>query len=145
MKKFLFIILATMMIALSACQGAQTSTQLTVKDAWARSALQGNPTAIYFVINNPTDEEDVLLTASTDASMMTELHMSSMDASGVMKMTPQENVPVPAKSEVIFKQGGLHVMLMNIKKDLKPGDTVKLTLNFEKAGQIVLDVPVKTP
>ena len=73
MKKFLFIILATMMIALSACQGAQTSTQLTVKDAWARSALQGNPTAIYFVINNPTDEEDVLLTASTDASMMNEL------------------------------------------------------------------------
>lgn len=145
MKRILFIILATVMFVLSACQSAQTSTELTVNDAWARSALQGNPTAIYFVINNPTDEEDVLLTASTDASIMTELHMSSMDASGVMKMTPQENVPVPAKSEVIFKQGGLHVMLMNIKKDLKPGDTVKLTLNFEKAGQIVLDVPVKTP
>ncbi len=145
MKKISMVFLAVMVFLLVACQGDVESTSLTVKDAWARSALQGNPTAIYFIIDNPTDQEDVLLTASTDVSMMTELHMSSMDASGVMKMTPQENVPVPSKSNVEFKQGGLHVMLMNIKKDLKPGDSVKLTLNFEKAGQIIMDVPVKEP
>jgi len=144
MKKISVVVLMLLVLALSACQGGGNNS-VVVKDAWARSAIQGNPTAIYFLIENPTAEDDVLLSASTDVSMMTELHMSSMDAAGVMTMTPQENVPVPANSTVEFKKGGLHVMLMNIKQDLKPGDTVKLTLNFEKAGEMKLDVPVQEP
>jgi len=64
---------------------------------------------------------------------------------GVMTMVQQENVPVAAQSQVEFKPGGLHVMLIGLSQDLNPGDTFAIRLNFEKAGQITLDVPVSTP
>ena len=146
MKKMWIMWLVAFAMVLTACQGStDESKTIIVKDAWARSALQGNTSAIYFLIDNSSEVDDALLSASTDVAMMTELHMSSVDASGIMKMSPQENVPVPAKSSVEFKQGGLHVMLMGLMKDLKPGDLIKLTLNFENAGKISLEVPVKEP
>ena len=64
---------------------------------------------------------------------------------GVMTMVQQENVPVAAQSQVEFKPGGLHVMLIGLKQDLNPGDTFTIHLNFEKAGQVALDVPVSAP
>jgi len=72
----------------------------------------------------------------------------SMDANmagGVMMMVQQENVPVGAKSQIKFKPSGLHVMLIGLNQDLKPGDTFQVTFNFEKAGQITMYVPVKQP
>jgi copper(I)-binding protein len=64
---------------------------------------------------------------------------------GVMTMVQQENVPVEAQSQVQFKPGGLHVMLIGLKQELNPGDSFTIRLNFEKAGQITLDVTVSTP
>ena len=68
-----------------------------------------------------------------------------MDANGVMSMQPQESVPVPAQGTVEFKAGGLHVMLINLNRDLKVGDTFTVTLNFQNAGEITVDVTVKEP
>ena len=73
---------------------------------------------------------------------------SSMDtnlAGGVMTMVQQENVPVGAQSQIEFSPGGLHVMLIGLNQDLNPGDTFQVTLNFENAGQITMDVPVREP
>ena len=70
--------------------------------------------------------------------------MAGMEG-GVMMMVQQENVPVSAESQVEFKPGGLHVMLIGLKQDLNPGDTFAVTLNFENAGEITLDVPVREP
>jgi hypothetical protein len=64
---------------------------------------------------------------------------------GVMTMVQQENVPVEAQSQVQFKPGGLHIMLIGLKQELNPGDSFTIRLNFEKAGQITLDVTVSTP
>jgi copper(I)-binding protein len=66
-------------------------------------------------------------------------------AGEVMMMVQQENVPVGAQSQIEFKPGGLHVMLIGLNQDLKPGETFQVTLNFEKAGPITMDVPVKQP
>jgi len=73
---------------------------------------------------------------------------SSMDtnlAGGVMMMVQQENVRIGAQSQIEFTPGGLHVMLIGLNQDLNPGDTFQVTLNFENAGQITLDVPVREP
>ena len=66
-------------------------------------------------------------------------------AGAVMTMVQQENVPVAAGSQVTFEPGGLHVMLIGLTEDLKPGASFKVTLHFEKAGTITLDVPVREP
>jgi periplasmic copper chaperone A len=147
----IFVLLA------SACGGGT----LAVKDAWVRPALAGNNSAVYFVIDNPTGEEDTLLHVATNASSVAEMHMSmavegddemdhdmdremeSMPQGEVMTMVKHDNVPVPRRGEVTFSPGGLHVMLIDINSNLAVGDTIELTLTFEKAGTMTLQVPVE--
>jgi len=154
MKKHTKIfILLTFAILITACRGGE----LTVKDAWARPALAGNNSAVYFVIDNPTSEEDALLNVTSNASDLAEMHMTmvvegdhkmdhdmeNMLQGEVMTMVEQEIVPVPGRAEVTFAPGGLHVMLVGVNSDLAAGDIIELTLTFEKAGEITLQVPVE--
>jgi len=71
-----------------------------------------------------------------------EIHLSAMDANGVMKMSQQESIPLAADEEVVFKPGGYHVMMVNLKQDLKPGDEIVVTLHFQTHEDIVLKVSV---
>ena len=71
--------------------------------------------------------------------------MSMMNAKEVMTMQMQESVLVPARGEVEFTPGGLHVMLVGLCRDLKAGDTITLTLNIENSGRITIQAPVKEP
>lgn len=127
---------------LSACANAG---EFKVMDAWARPGDAGNNGAVYFILSNATDTDETLLSASTDVASAAEVHMSMMDANSVMSMKMQEAVPVPAQQEVIFKPGGLHVMLVGLIHPLKAGDSITLTLNFEKAGSMTIQVPIKEP
>jgi len=138
-KKLLSVLLlATMLLSACAKPG-----EFKVMDAWARPAASGENGAVYFTISNATNTGDTLLSVSTDVASAAEVHMSMMDANGVMSMQMQESIPVPAQQEVIFKPGGLHIMLVELNRDLKIGDTISLTLNFEKAGSITIQAPVK--
>lgn len=142
MKKFTFpLILGIGVILLSAC--TQSSGALTVIGAWARPTSAGNNTAAYFVIENGTAVDDTLLSVSSEIASATEVHMSMGDENGVMSMQMQESVPVPAKDRLEFKPGGLHVMFIGLNRDIKPGDTFILKLQFEKAGEVSLTVEVK--
>jgi copper(I)-binding protein len=58
-------------------------------------------------------------------------------------MRKVENISVPAGQTVELKRGGLHVMLIDLQKRPMDGETVHLELEFEKAGKIALDAPVK--
>lgn len=132
--------------ALSACTGQPGAAKsLSVTDTWARPGETGGTSAIYFVIDNPGSEEDSVLSAQTDAAQSAELHRSTMDANGAMTMQHQKQVPVPAGGKVEFAPGGLHVMLVGLNETLQPGDSLSLTLTFEKAGEISLTVPVRAP
>lgn len=119
--------------------------EFKVWDAWARPTNAGDNSAVYFIISNATNTDDTLLSASTDVASAAEVHMSMMDANGVISMQMQEAVSVPAQHEVIFKPGGLHVMLVGLNRALKAGDSITLTLNFEKAGSMTIQAPVKEP
>jgi copper(I)-binding protein len=60
----------------------------------------------------------------------------------VASMKTVSSIDIPAGSTVEFKSGGLHIMFTNMKKELKIGDTVALTLQFEKAGAITVSATV---
>ncbi len=139
-NKKLISVLLLVTILVSACA---KPGEFKVMDAWARPAASGDNGAVYFIISNATNTGDTLLSVSTDVASVAEVHMSMMDSNGVMSMQMQESVSVPAQQEVIFKPGGLHIMLVELNRDLKIGDTISLTLNFEKAGSITIQVPVK--
>ena len=64
---------------------------------------------------------------------------------GMMTMQPVESVPVPAGETVELKPGGYHVMLLDVKKVLAVGDTIDVTLTFEKAGEVTTTAEVREP
>lgn len=141
MKQILILIF--FLLATSACTSSNEA--LTIHDTWVRPASAGDNGAAYFVIENGTITNDTLLSISSDIASAAEVHMSMGNGNGVMSMQMQESVPVPAKGQVEFKPGGLHVMLVDLARDLKEGDTITLTLNFEKAGSVTVEVGVKEP
>lgn len=137
-----FLIVSILALLVAACL---PSGELSVIDAWARPANQGDNSAIYFKINNPGPAVDALIEAQTEVAAQTELHKSEMDNQGVMSMHPQHQIEIPPDSQVEFAPGGYHVMLVDLQQDLKVGETVELTLRFNNFGEITLDVPVKQP
>lgn len=141
MKKILTMILVVGILAGCTAQ----DTTLAVSGAWARPALAGENSAIYFTIDNPTGEDDTLLAAASPAADMVEVHLSAMNADGTMTMTHQDSVLISQGAQTVFEPGGLHVMLMGLTADLKPGDTIAFTLTFEKAGELSFEAEVKEP
>lgn len=132
------VVLAVLLV--SACGSTR---ELTVQDAWTRSAQRGDNSPAYLIIRNATNVDDILLSASTEVAESVEIHISMKDANGVMSMSPQESIPIPAQQEIIFKPGGLHVMLVNLNRNLIEGDLLTLMLNFEQTAEVILQVPVR--
>jgi len=142
MKRLAFLVVFVGSIFLAACT---PRLDIQVSDAWARPGLKGENSAIYLRIKNNTRTEDRFLNAEGSFASQVELHESSMGSDQVMSMHKQDFIPVAGQSQVELKPGGLHVMLINLTQDLKPGETVVLKMHFENAGEILLDVPVKQP
>jgi len=98
--------------------------------------------AVYVTLTNSGAQADALVSASTDAAQTAELHETRQEG-GVMKMRPVKTIPVPAGGKTELKPGGYHIMLMGLKHDLKPGDKVAVTLEFEHGGQVRVEAPVR--
>lgn len=135
-------ILMTFLLITCACGGDKN---IAVEQAWARPGFQGDNSAVYLRINNPTDQGDGLIGADSDIAGAIEIHLGKMDAEGRMKMERQELVGIPAHSSTEFSPGGLHIMLINLGKDLSVGDTFPLTLEFQRIGDIPIEVEVRQP
>ena len=134
----------TYQILLAAALALITSpalAQVQITDAYARST--GESGAVFLTITNPDATDDRLLSATTDAAGMAMLHTSVMDANGVMSMPEMPGgVVIPAGGSHALARGGDHLMLMGLTRALAEGDTVRLTLMFERAGAVNLDVVI---
>ena len=139
------VVIAVVLAALSlaACGGSGTAGGITVSDAWARpSPMMERAGAAYLVLRNNGAADDKLLSVESDVAKTIELH-ETKESNGMMAMSPVPNVPVPAYGKAELKPGGYHVMLIGLTRELKVGDKVQLTLNFEKAGKIPVTAEVK--
>ena len=144
MKKYLnlnLIWISLVLLLLAGCSGGE----LSIEGAWARPGIPGGNSAVYFTIDNPTGQADTLLSAECSMAQHAELHRSKMTEEGAMTMEPQESVPVPAGEQVSFEPGGLHVMLVSMNEEIQPGDSLPLTLRFEKAGEMQITAEVRQP
>ena len=116
---------------------------ITIEDAYARASRPGAPTgAMFMVIHNTSDTADRLVSVASPAAQLVELH-THIEEGGVMKMRPVEGgIEIPAAGEHALERGGDHVMLMGLTQSLDDGQAVPLTLTFENAGEIQIDVIV---
>lgn len=140
--KTTFFAAATAVMTLSGAAFAEGS--IMVDDAYIRSSTATSQTgAAFMVLKNEGTEDDRLIGVRSDNAGRVELHTHQEDANGVMKMLEvEEGFPVPAGQSHALQRGGDHVMFMGLTQSLKQGETVPLTLIFEKAGEIVVDVLV---
>ena len=115
---------------------------IEVSDAWTRATPgTSSSAAVYFTMTNKGREADKLMSAETSAAESAELHETAM-AGGIMHMGPLKAVDVPVGAKVSFAPNGRHLMLMGLKKPLKKGDEITVTLGFEKAGAVSVKVQV---
>jgi copper(I)-binding protein len=114
---------------------------IVAADAWARAAATGN-SAAYMTLKNGGAAADRLVKAESDVASAVELHKTTMEG-GMMKMAPVDGIALPAQGQAELKPGGLHVMLIGLKRELKAGEKLKLKLYFEKAGAQEIEAEVR--
>lgn len=120
------------------------TSQLSVTEAWARTADSGAMTAVYLTVENTGMVPDTLTRVLSDAADEVGLHMS-MEQNGTMNMAQLRTLPVPAEDSLLFRPLGAHVMLTRLKRRLVDGDTLSLTLEFVSGKSIEVRAVVRTP
>jgi copper(I)-binding protein len=129
-------------LAASAAEMAQVG-DIAVHQPWARASLGNAPnSAAYMTLETVGAAPDRLIGGSTPVAERVELHTHIMEG-GVAKMRPVDGIEVAPGKPTVLEPGGMHLMLSGLKQKLDEGATVPLTLVFEHAGEVRLDVPVE--
>jgi len=151
-------------IALFATAGVArpANSPISVSDAWSRPAT--GTAVVYATLRNAGSAPDRLIGATSPIATHVGLHqsyetkMSGMSMSGgsmgggsmgnmampgnMVGMRSVSSIPVPPGGSTMLKPGSYHLMV-DLRHDLKAGDTIPLRLHFAKAGWLAVIVPVK--
>ncbi len=139
---------ATALGLLTATAGAlahgYTAGDLRIGHPWARPTANGQSVGGGYLKLTSQGGADRLVSATTPLAASVELHRMSMDGD-VMRMRRVDAIEVPAGQTVELKPGGLHLMLMGLKQPLQLGEKIPLTLQFEKAGAVNVELKIEHP
>ena len=106
---------------------------IAIDQPWARG---------YMILQNTGAVPDRLIGGSTPVATQVQLHTHVMEG-GVAKMRPVDAIEVAPGQPTVLEPGGAHVMLQGLTQKLEEGTTMPLTLVFEHAGKVTLEVPVE--
>ncbi len=136
--------MATAVVAAAFATSALAEGTIQIDDAYARSSGQhAKAGAAFMMIVNTGDTDDRLIGAESDVAARTELHTHEVDANGVAKMVHlEEGFVIPAGESHMLARGGDHLMFMGLTQPFENGETVPVTLIFENAGAVVVEIPV---
>lgn len=143
MKLFIRTIAAA---ALMVAATAQAQVNVTVKDAWVRATVPTQKaTGAFMQLQAAKDSKFV--SVSSPLTPNVEVHEMAMQGD-VMRMRQVQAIELPAGKTVELKPGGYHIMLLNLKAQVKEGETVPFTLVFEgkdgKRETVEVKAPVKS-
>lgn len=130
-------------LILAAC--ARPSTALHAENAWVRWLPGGLPAAGYLTLVNPSARDRFLISATSPDYGSVALHQSYRLANGAEGMRAVPRLRVPAHGRVALAPGGYHLMLMDPRRSLAPGDTVGLILRFAGGQAVPVRLPVRPP
>lgn len=125
------LVLAAALAAFSAGFSNIAAAEVTVQEPWARATVPGQPVgAVYMKLSSPTPA--TLISVETDAASDVQVHTMHKHG-GVMRMREHGQLQIPAGKPVELAPGGVHLMLMGLKKPLSAGDTLLLKMQFSDA------------
>jgi copper(I)-binding protein len=130
----------------SAAPSTPAAEQVSVEDPWVRATTDtADPSmsAAFMVLDNDSDATVTVTGARSEVAGTVEIHeMAVVDGQMVMRRSEGGIVLAPRQGQVL-QPGGLHVMLMDLQRELAPGDEVGLTLLLDDGSEVTLDAPVK--
>ena len=142
-RSFACAVLVAGLLAAPARAQEVRAGDLTITQAWSRATPGGAKVAGgYLTIENKGSAPDRLIHCSGDVAGKIEVHEMSMK-NGVMTMRPLDSgLTIEPGKTVKLAPGGFHLMLFDLKSPLKQGDKVPITLEFEKAGKVMISLDV---
>lgn len=122
---------------------AQSSAALTVSESWAK-ALDSGMTPVFGTLENTSDQDITVTSATTGSAKSTELHETVMGSGGTMQMQPKKGgFVIPAKSKFKLEPGGNHIMLMGLTQPVKAGDDISVELKLTDGSTTKFTAQVK--
>ncbi len=130
--------MAALTLALAA---ADAAAQVEVTAAWARATVTGQTGSGAFMTLTAKEHMRIVGAASTVARV-TEIHEMAMDGN-VMRMRAVPVLELPAGRPIELKPGGYHLMLLDLKRALKPGEKIAVDLRLETKDGKPLTQPIE--
>ncbi|PJG47160.1 hypothetical protein CAF53_02070 [Sphingobium sp. LB126] len=124
--------------AQDACKGT-----LVVRQPWSRATSPRADTgAGYLILRNIGRQPDRLISGSSPRAAKVEFHTMKI-VDGIMRMRPlPHGVSIAPGAEGRLAPGGEHIMLIGLRAPLKVGESIPLTLRFERAGIVTVSLKV---
>ena len=115
---------------------------IMVANPWVRANISGRPAAVFLIIYNRSDQADRLIGARSPLAGRIEIHSHARDGD-IMRMRRLEAIDVIAQGTTELRPGGRHLMVFDLDPTVRPGGRLPLVLRFERAGELVLEAPVR--
>ncbi|MDO6441035.1 MULTISPECIES: copper chaperone PCu(A)C [unclassified Marinobacter] len=150
MKKLITLLFATSALIVSVFANVAMAHEyshgnIAIDHPWSRPTPPGTPMGVgYMVIENHGDRDITLVSASTPRAGHVSIHETQM-RDGVMRMQPlKSGLVIPAGKAVELKPHSYHLMLEKLPKPLKEGENIPVTLEFEGADAIEVELTVES-
>lgn len=129
--------------ALLLCQQAIAGDELEIDDAWiAEAPPVSKVMAAYMEIENETSLDRFATSMQCQEFDRAEFHQTT-ETDGIARMEHQQNLKIPAGSELVLKPGSYHIMLFNPKRRLQAGDQTKCSMSFDDGSTVDFDLEIK--
>jgi len=132
--------------AVSTASSSSAESEVTIADTWVKATVgteDPSMTAAFGVVTNHTGKDLTIVSATNDVTDRTELHEMAM-VDGAMVMRPiAGGIPIPANGTTTLAPGGLHVMIMDAKTPIAPGDDVHVTLTLSDGSTLLFHATAK--
>lgn len=147
---FLLISLLSLGAVVSSCSGKdqgvgphgqmEMKSGISVAHPWVRAVPpSAKHSGAFMVLKNNTGMDDALTGGESDVAKAVEIHQTSRGAKGMMEMNKVSEISIASGASVELKPGSYHIMLIGLKKKIKKGDSVQLTLHFRHAGKVMVN------
>jgi copper(I)-binding protein len=132
-------LLAACLLAFAAAADAG----VRISNVWSRATPPGTTVGVVYG-ELSAEQADELTSIESAVAERVEVHVSSNEG-GTMKMRPLTSVALPAKQRVRFQPGGMHVMLIGLRRPLMAGATLPLTFKFRSAAPLRIEARIIGP
>jgi periplasmic copper chaperone A len=134
-----FLLIAALTVA-AGCGGGTDGLQISD----ARVGAPTGPNAAMYFTARGADEADSLRSATTDVAGEIQIHETVVGDEGTMSMRPVPRLELAAGGQLVLEPGGYHLMLVDVEP-LEVGDSISVTLTWEVAGEMIVEVEVVDP